>query len=240
MPEGYRIAVVAALEREVWPFIKDWPTSRKEYEGRVFKFFEKDQVVVVCGGMGSEAARRAAEAVISLYGPAVVVSAGFAGGLDPSLPTGHTLTPRHVIDAGDGSRTDSGSGDGVLVTFGTIADAEQKAKLAKAFGAHAVDMEAAAVARAAEAHGVKFLASKVISDPSDSRLPPIARFIGEDGRFQALKFLGFIAMRPWLWGSVQKLARDSVMAAGKLCEVLADAKQSTLAARDPKPVGWKA
>jgi adenosylhomocysteine nucleosidase len=240
MHEGCRIAVVAALEREVWPFIKDWPTSRKEYEGRAFKFFEKDQVVVVCGGMGSEAARRAAEAVISLFGPALVVSAGFAGGLDPALPAGHTLTPRHVIDAGDGSRTDSGGGEGVLVTFGTIADAEQKAKLAKAYGAHAVDMEAAAVARAAEAHGVRFLACKVISDASDSRLPPIARFIGEDGHFHGLKFLVFIALRPWLWGGVQKLARDSVMAAGKLCEALADAKQSALAEREAKPVGWKA
>jgi adenosylhomocysteine nucleosidase len=240
MPEGCRIAVVAALEREVWPFIKDWPTSRKEYEGRAFKFFEKDQVVVVCGGMGSEAARRAAEAVISLFGPALVVSAGFAGGLDPALPAGHTLTPRHVVDAGDGSRTDSGHGEGVLVTFGTIADAEQKAKLAKAYGAHAVDMEAAAVARAAQAHGVKFLACKVVSDSSDSRLPPIARFIGEDGHFHGLKFLVFIALRPWLWGGVQKLARDSVMAAGKLCDALAEAKQNALAECEAKPVGWKA
>jgi len=240
MPKECRIAVVAALEREVWPFIKGWPGSRKEYEGRVFKFFEKDRVVLVCGGMGSEAARRATEAVISLYSPALVVSAGFAGGLDPALAAGHTLTPRHVIDAGDGSRTDSGCGEGVLVTFGTIADAEQKAKLAQAYGAHAVDMEAAAVARAAEAHGVKFLACKVISESSDSRLPPIARFIREDGSFQTLRFLAFIAMRPWLWGSVQRLARDSMLAAGKLCEALAETKQSTLAEQEARPVGWKA
>src|SRR5437868_15466255 len=97
MPEGYRIAVVAALEREVWPFIKDWPTSRKEYEGRVFKFFEKDQVVVVCGGMGSEAARRASEAAISLYRPGLAAAAGLAGCLDPTLPTCPTLMPRFVI-----------------------------------------------------------------------------------------------------------------------------------------------
>ena len=98
---------------------------------------------------------------------------------------------------------------------------EQKAKLAKAYGAQAVDMEAAAVARAAESHGVRFLACKVISDANDSLMPPVGRFIGEGGRFQAFKFIAYVAFRPWLWGRVQQLARHSIIAAGKLCEALA-------------------
>ena len=224
MPGSTKIAIVAALEREVWPLVKDWSSvSRREYGGRWFKFFEKDRLVLVCGGMGPEAARRAAEAIISLYQPELVISTGFAGGLDPALQAGHTLTPRHVIDACDGSRTDSGTGEGVLVSFETIADVEQKARLAKAYGAQAVDMEAAAVARAAEAHGVRFLACKVISDANDSLMPPIGRFIGEGGRFQAFKFVSYVAFRPWLWGRVQQLARHSVIAAGKLCDALAAA-----------------
>jgi len=220
LPSSTKIAIVAALEREVWPLVKDWPASRREYGGRWFKFFEKERLVLVCGGMGPEAARRAAEAIISLYQPELVISTGFAGGLDPALQAGHTLTPRHVIDACDGSRTDSGTGEGLLVSFETIADVEQKARLAKAYGAQAVDMEAAAVARAAEAHGVRFLACKVISDANDSLMPPIGRFIGEGGRFQALKFIAYVAFRPWLWGRVQQLARHSVIAAGKLCDAL--------------------
>lgn len=222
-----KIAVVAALERELWPFIKDWPVTHKEYEGRSFKFYRKDNTVVVCGGIGAESARRAAEAAISLYRPQLVISAGFAGGLDPSLPVGHALTPRHVIDAGDSSQTDLGSGQGVLVSFSDVADAQQKARLASAYGAHAVDMEAAAVARAAEARGVRFLACKVISDTSDSRLPPIARFVGADGRFHALSFLAHIALRPWLWGRVLKLTRDSAIAARGLCVELQQHKQAT-------------
>ncbi|HEY7617517.1 MAG TPA: hypothetical protein VH744_11990, partial [Terriglobales bacterium] len=204
----------------VWPLVKNWPTAWREHDGRSYKFFEKERVVLVCGGMGAEAARRAAEAMISLYHPVLVISAGFAGGLDPSLPVGHTLNPRQVIDACDGSRVDSGSGEGVLVTFETAADAGQKAKLATAFGAHAVDMEAAAVARSAEAHGIKFLACKVISDPHDSRLPPIMRFVGPDGRFDAAGFLLHVAIRPWLWRGVVQLARNSSVAARTLCEAL--------------------
>jgi len=215
-----KIAIVAALEREVWPFIRDWAAIRREHDGRSYKFFVKGSMALVCGGMGAEAARRAAEAIINLYDPALVISAGFAGGLDPSLPAGHALTPRHVIDARDGSRVDAGTGEGVLVTFETVADAQQKAKLATAFGAHAVDMEAAAVARSAEAHGVKFLACKVISDPHDSRLPPIMRFVRPDGRFDAPAFVRHVAVRPWLWRGVVQLTRNSALAARTLCEAL--------------------
>ena len=164
----------------------------------------------------------------------MVISAGFAGGLDPALQTGHTLTPRHVIDASDGSRTDSGCGEGVLISFADVADVEQKAKLGAAYGAHAVDMEAAAVARSAGAHGVKFLACKVISDTSSSSLVPIARFVGSDGKFHTLKFLGYITLRPWLWSRVQRLATDTAMAAGKLCQVLRETSESHATDEEPR------
>src|SRR5882762_7031725 len=162
--EKYKIAIVAAMEREIQPLVKDWSIVHKEHDGRSFKFFEKSPVVLICGGIGAEAARGGAEAAINLYSPALLVSAGFAGGLHPKLEAGQMLTPRHVVDASDGSRTDSGAGEGVLISFESVANVEQKAKLANAYGAQAVDMEAAAVARSAEAHGIKFLACKVISD----------------------------------------------------------------------------
>ena len=37
MPSSTKIAIVAALEREVWPLVKDWSASRREYGGRWFK-----------------------------------------------------------------------------------------------------------------------------------------------------------------------------------------------------------
>jgi adenosylhomocysteine nucleosidase len=220
--EKYKIAIVAAMEREVWPLVKDWLTVNKQHDGRSFKFFEKSPVALICGGIGSEAARRAAEAAINLYGPALIVSAGFAGGLDPKLEAGQMLTPRHIVDASDGSRTDSGAGEGVLISFESVADVEQKAKLADAYGAHAVDMEAAAVARSAEAHGIKFLACKVISDTHDSHLPPIMRFV-KNGQFNTGSFIAHVAIRPWLWPGVMKLARNSALASKVLSEALADA-----------------
>jgi hypothetical protein len=77
------------------------------------------------------------------------------------------------------------------------------------------------VARSAEAHSLRFLACKVISDTHDSRLPPIMRFVRADGRFNTGGFIRHVAIRPWLWGGVMRLARNSTVAAKVLCEALA-------------------
>jgi adenosylhomocysteine nucleosidase len=108
----------------------------------------------------------------------------------------------------------------VLVSFSSVAGQEQKAKLAKAYHAQAVDMEAAAVARGAEAHGLRFAAIKVISDEVGFPMPPMAQFVHVDGRFQAGSFAMYAALRPWLWGTVLRLARNSARASQLLCEYL--------------------
>lgn len=216
-----RIAIVAALEREVRPLVKNWPRRRAEFDGRKFEFFETDRVVLVCSGIGTEHARRATEAVIQIYKPGAVISAGFAGALQSNLHVGQVMTPRTVIDGSDGSRTDTGTGAGILVTFGVVADLAQKAKLARAFAAQAVDMEGAAVARGAETHGVRFLACKAISDDSSFSMPALAHFVGVDGKFQTWKFAFHVALRPWLWSGTAKLARDTALASRELCKSLA-------------------
>jgi adenosylhomocysteine nucleosidase len=217
MPE---VAIVAALEREVQPLISSWPAVSRTHEGRSFRFFESESAVLVCGGIGAEPARRAAEAVIALYHPALVVSAGFAGALDPALRVAEVIEPRSVVDARDCSRIDTGSGAGVLVSVNVIADQDQKGKLAKSFGAQAVDMEAAAVAKGAVARGVRFAALKAISDDASFTMPAMDRFIDRDGGFRSGRFALHAALRPWLWARVIRLARNSDRAAEALCKAL--------------------
>jgi adenosylhomocysteine nucleosidase len=217
-----KLAIVAALEREVWPLVKDWKVSEQEYEGKRFKFFENEATVLVCGGIRAQAARRATEAVIALYKPSKIESVGFAGALDHFWKVGAIMTPAQVIDAQDGSRTTLGlPGEGVLVSVATVAGIEQKKQLAKSYGAQAVDMEAAAVAKGAEARRVAFSAVKVISDEVDFELPSMERFISIDGQFRTGKFAAFVALRPWLWMRVIRLWKNSSLAAKALCKFLA-------------------
>jgi adenosylhomocysteine nucleosidase len=215
-----RIAIVAALEREVRPLIKSWRIVHYERDGRKLKLFEADRVVVVCGGIGTDGARRAAEAVIARYSPAVIYSAGFAGALSSELKVGDALRPARVVNASDGSSALIEGGDGVLVTFGAIAGPEQKKNLREAYSAQAVDMEAAAVARAAEVRGVKFTAVKVISDEIDFEFPAMQRFVTPSGEFSEWRFACFAALRPWLWLRVARLARNSGRASRVLCAAL--------------------
>jgi len=216
----YRVAIVAALEREVRPLIKERDVREQDSGGRRFRFFEKDDVVLVCGGIGADAARRAAEAVIALYAPKVVCSVGFAGALDQGLRVADIILPLRVINAGDGSSVNLNRGQGVLVSFGAVASPQQKAKLRDSFGAQAVDMEAAAVARAAEARGIGFAVVKVISDEFDFSFPAMERFVDPSGRFLEGRFAWFAAVRPWLWPKVVRLARNSSRASRALCDWL--------------------
>ena len=205
MPNQAKVAIVAALEREVRPLVSQWQSSEREYDGRKYKFFENERAVLVCGGIGPEAARRATEAVIQLYAPIMVQSVGFAGALDSTLKVGTVLTPICVIDAKDGSRVEAGVGHWVVVSVDHTANVEQKAKLAKAYWAHAVDMEAASVARGAQAHDITFVGLKAISDEADFEIPCLDRFIRSDGKFRTVAFGFYIAIRPWLWGRVIRL-----------------------------------
>jgi adenosylhomocysteine nucleosidase len=219
MPKA-KIAIIAAMEREVRPLIRSWKARTMEHGGRRYRLFENGEAALVCGGIGAEAARRATEAVIREVNPVRVISVGFAGALDASLQVGHVLEPRAVINAADGVRTEVGSGEGILVSSAAVAGKEQKIRFGKAYGASAVDMEAAAVALGAQARGVEFGALKAISDDADFSLPAMDRFVADDGSFHSVRFACHVAMRPWLWGTTIALARNSSKASRALCGAL--------------------
>jgi adenosylhomocysteine nucleosidase len=219
-----KVAIVAALEREVSELIKASQPVELKHEGRKFRFFEQDDMVIVCGGIGMEPARRAAEAVIALYHPALVESVGFAGALQSNLRVGDIFSPASVVDARDSSHVEIEGGDGVLLTFMAVAGRQQKMNLAHSYGAQAIDMEAAAVAAAARARGIRFGATKVISDGLDYEMPQTARFIDAQGRFRTASFALHVALRPWLWRRVAALAGNSSKAARALCRHLKNSR----------------
>ena len=221
-----KIAIIAALEREIRPLIKHWPSTTIAHEGRQFMSYEGKHAVVIIGGIGPEAARAAAEAIIAQHSPDLLISAGVAGSLVPELHVGETIFPTTVIDTQDGSRHETAIHDAplgktplartVLASYPEIAGAAQKQQLARSYGAQAVDMEAAAVARAAQVHGLPFLAVKAISDELNFELPDMSPFI-KNGKFQTERFALHVALRPWLWLRVFRLARNTRIASENLC-----------------------
>lgn len=227
-----KVVIVAALEREVQPVVKRWRSCEREYGGRKLKFFEREDAALICGGVGRKAAAEAAEAAVALYHPEVVISAGFAGALAPTLAVGEWVLPALVVDARDGSRYETdihktrlektASRHLVLVTADEVVNPERKAVLFRSYAAQAVDMEAAAVAKVARAHGVQFLALKAVSDESGFEMPPVERFIGPDGGLNVWGLVAYAGPRFWLWPRLMTLARNSSLASGALCSWLED------------------
>jgi adenosylhomocysteine nucleosidase len=221
-----KLAIIGALERELLPLIRHWPSSTFTYESREFTVYESDYAVAVCAGIGAEAARRAAQAAIFSYKPELLISAGVAGALTPELRVGETIFPVMVIDSSDGSRhqtaipksrlSNSPLARTLLVSFPEVVSGQRKHELAKSYGAQAVDMEAAAVARAAQVHDLPFLAVKSISDELNFELPEVSQFI-RDGRFRTTRFVFHVGLRPWLWLRVYRLARNTRIASENLC-----------------------
>jgi adenosylhomocysteine nucleosidase len=227
-----RLAIVAALEREIAPLVRGWKVREIAHDGRRYRLFESGDASLICGGIGAQAARRATEVMIQETRPRRVISVGFAGALDATMKVGDVLEPRVVVNAADGACTETGSGQGTLLTYSAVADRDQKARLAKSYGAVAVDMEAAAVAQGAQVHGVEFGALKVISDVSDFSMPPVEKFVAGDGQFRSARFAVHVTARPWLWGPTVVLARNGARASRALCATIESyLKREALAVR---------
>ena len=214
-----KVGIIAAMEREIAGLVRSWRSGAIESRGRRWKAFQTQRAVLVCSGIGTLAAGRAAEAVADM-GVEVLISAGFAGALVPGMRPGGPLTPEVVVDAETGARFRAIFGGGTLVSATRILREEEKSAMAHRYDAQGVDMEAATVAGVAERHGCGFVAVKAISDTLDAVLPPLEPFIDAEGRFHTAQFVAHVAVRPQLWRSVARLAAHQRKAAQTICGVL--------------------
>jgi adenosylhomocysteine nucleosidase len=160
--------------------------------------------------MGSGRAALAVEAaVLAAAGAGTIISAGFAGACDPGLHVGDIVRLRTVVETRTGERFASPIGSGVLASTAAVAGAAEKTRLWQSYGASAVDMEAATVARLARGRGMNFEAIKVISDEAEFELGDMTRFVTNQGAFREVAFGLHMAMRPSRWGHLRALARSS-------------------------------
>ena len=98
------------------------------------EFFELETAVVAVGGIGRDAARNAAEAVVAKYAPKVMVSAGIAGALSPVLKVGDVIYAREVVDANFGARFCSSGGEAVIATVSSVSGPAEKANAGGTLG----------------------------------------------------------------------------------------------------------
>ena len=205
-----RIAIIAALPRELRGLVRK-ATPDRQLKRRGISLYRLPSAVAVAAGMGAARVSLAFEAAVSAGEIAQIISAGLAGACDPGLRAGEAVDAAVVVDArtGERFRTEDENANAILVTSDAIASVQQKARLAASYGAAMVDMEAATLARLAEAHGLGFRAIKGISDAHDVELESLARFADARGQFRTVAFALHTALRPGTWGAAARLGSDS-------------------------------
>lgn len=209
------------MPTEVWPLVRKWRREDYEHAGRSFQFLTSETAAVLCGGIGYEAGKRAAKAMIAFAQPKLMVAAGLAGALKPEYCLGQTMQPITIINATTGQTFAAQAGQGTVVSSATIAGVAEKRALAVEFpAAGIVDMEGAAIAEVAARHGIPLLAAKAISDELDFELPPLNPFVDSDGRFHAGRFTLYAAFHPRWWPVIVALKRHSDRAAEALAGLL--------------------
>jgi adenosylhomocysteine nucleosidase len=220
-----KIAIIAAMEREIAPLVRGWQRGTLSSGERRFVVFDRDGVAVVVSGIGCKNAELAARAVVEQHRPALLISVGLAGALIRSLKVGSVFTPNVVVDAADGAEYRCAA-DGTYVSGGLrvsaaeIAGAEAKRELVNRFHGLVVDMEAAGVARVAQQEQIGFRCVKAISDEADFVMPPMGQFLNAAGDFQSGKFVLWAALRPWQWPRIAAMARNSKRAISALSDRL--------------------
>ena len=210
------VAIVAAMRRELGPLLRG--AKARRVEG--VELYELPSALVAIGGIGRAAGARAANLVVREASPEILVSAGLAGALTPSLKNGAVIRAREVIDEATGERYRAIGGEAVLVTALRVAGIKGKQRLAASYSASAVDMEGALVAQAARQHGIRFAAVKAISDELDFPVPPVSGFVTPQGQFRTAAFAAYVAVRPKWWVPTVRLAIMSRRASKNLSAVL--------------------
>src|SRR5580658_6836112 len=127
-----RTAIIAAMPGELNPFVRGWLPGTPNG----FHFWaqrnEEEEWIAACAGAGLAAATRAF-AGIEDGGPIdLVFSIGWAGALSADLGSGSAHNVAGVIDTrtGERFRCDAHAGDLWLATSPTVADEEEKLRLA--------------------------------------------------------------------------------------------------------------
>jgi len=211
-----RIAIVAAMRLELAPLLG----KMRSHVVDGVELFELPEGMVAVGGIGGEHARHAAEVVIEQAQPELLVSAGMAGAISPQLKVGDVGRIREVVDVATGDRYPTRGGEWVLATSQDINGVAEKQALLTKYGADVVDMEGAAVAQVAKQRGLEFATLKTISDDAAFPMPPLNRFIDENGKFGKGRFLLYVALRPNWWPVLVKMQANTAIASTNLCREL--------------------
>jgi adenosylhomocysteine nucleosidase len=185
-------------------------------------------VSILLTGIGRKNAEKAVREFLAANSPVLVLTCGFAGGLNPDLKLGEVvfeignqLEPTHVgcyeklVAAGARAATFF-CADRIATTVA------EKKKIRAETGADAVEMESGAIHAVCREREIPCATVRVISDPAGEDLPlDFNQLAKPDRNLDYGKLAWAIARSPGKIGALLKLQKQTRLAAERLAEVLA-------------------
>lgn len=176
---------------------------------------------VLITGIGRKNAERSVRQAMAGSRPMLVLTCGFAGGLDPGLKIGDVVFSTAELNLGE-TLAGLGAKRARFVCAAHIATTvAEKSELRRATGADAVEMESEAIQVVCSERGVACATVRVISDTSHEDLPLDFNLLSRPDRSLDYRKLALaVAKSPGKIPALLRLQKNSQLAAERLAEVL--------------------
>ena len=222
---------VASDRREIEPWVARWqnvrPVNLPVHWARTGSH-QGCEMLAIANGIGQERAAAAVEAAVRADGSlSAVWSIGTAGALDPFLAVADVIAATEVTDGGQTWQANAPAGppvrSGLVRTSQHVARTSVEKKNLHATGAIIVEMEAAAVARAASEMAVPFYCVRGVSDhANETFFIDFESFFMPNGTLNVPRLVVYALAHPMdALPELIRLQRRSSLAAKRLAGFLA-------------------
>jgi adenosylhomocysteine nucleosidase len=181
------------------------------------------QTEILLTGIGRKNAEKSLREFLAMYSPKLVLTCGFAGGLNPDLKLGDVIFEIPQPSTFNLQLSTCGAKPAKIFCADRIATTvTEKKKLRAETGADAVEMESAAIHAVCRERGIPCATVRVISDTVHEDLPLDFNALSKpDKNLDFGKLFLAIAKSPGKIPALMQLQKKTKFAAEKLADVLA-------------------
>lgn len=182
----------------------------------------RPDIRILVTGMGERNARAALEQALAQQRPARVVTAGFAGGLDPHLERGTVVFfSEESTGLEPGLRGAGARPARFICTNKVVTTAAQKRRLFAETSAQAVEMESGPIQALCRARGIPAATIRVILDTANEDLViDFNEVMTPNQQLDSARLVLALVKAPWKIAALLRLQRQSADAARRLGAVL--------------------